>query len=218
MKTSNKAKRTETIISTSVILMLVGFLYTFYLLNNLNDSVEEKKQELSNLNSKIVKNKDSLNFIDQKLKLKQVLLDSILKQVEESNNEVLQAKVLHDLEVNQMMENTLKTSVLDTVYEQIVYVQVNDSLTRSYIESTGLLDTLNGGNCIACGYDVQPNLADNTIRYFHIEDKEDASILKKKTEKATGIVIKELYVKGYEEKVPKKQFEIWLKKTKNDSL
>ncbi len=218
MKTSNKAKRTETIISTSVILILVGFLYTFYLLSNLNDTVNEKKQELRALNTKIIKNKDSLHFIDQKLQLKQVLLDSILKQIKESDNPTLQEKVKRDLELDQMLNNSLKTQALITDSLDIVYMQVNDMQTKEYLEKIDLLDTLNKNKYRAFGYELQEEIGDNTVRYFHPEDSVNAQKLKQKIEIATGIKVQKEYVKGFEETVPDKQLEVWLKKSKRDSL
>ncbi len=219
MKTNNKAKRTETIISTSVILMLIGFIYMFYLLNNVHETVQEKKQELSELNAEIIKNKDSLHYIDQRLQLKQVLLDSILKQIKESDDTVLQEKVKRDLEADQTLNYSLKTSILRTTAPgKIVYMQVKDQQTKEYLEEIDLLDTLTKNEYRAFGYDLQPEGADNTVRFFHPEDSSNAQLLKKKIEKATGIEVKEQYIKGFENKVPSQQLEVWLKKPQNDSV
>ncbi len=217
METKNKTKKTGTIISTGVILILVGFVYMFYVLNSLNSTVNEKKKQLSVLNTQIKTNKDSLTYIDQKLKLKQVLLDSILKQIEESNDVGLQEKVKRDLQIDQTLNNSLKTKTLFADSSEVVYMQVNDQETKDFLEKIDLLDTLNSNQYRAFGYDMQPERADNTVRYFHLEDSIKAKKLKKKIEIATGIQVQEQYVRGFEEKVPDKQLEVWLKKEKKDT-
>ena len=209
----NKRKKSVSIIySSGIIFMLLGFLYLFYTLKTVNDSLEQKKEVLSELTDKININKDSLHFIEEKLKLKQSLLDSIVDQIEASDNQVLQKKIDHEIKATQTLENTLKTRNLVKEYNQIDYIQVNDLKTEQYLKEIKLVELLNEGKYQAYGYDLQKMRANNTVRYFHKNDSTKATILGKKVTEASGIELRVEYVPGFERKVPQNQLEVWLKK------
>ncbi|TPN82382.1 hypothetical protein [Aquimarina algicola] len=218
MKRNNVKNKTETIISTGVIFILIGFGYVLYLLNSLSQDVQEKKQELVDLNILISKNQDSLSFIDQRLRLKQTVLDSIVKEINKSNDIALREKVQQGLQIEQTLHNSLKTKVMGANVGQVVYMQVGDKETKEYLENIYLLDTLHQNEYKAFGYDLQPERTDNTVRYFHLEDSLKAQSLKNRIEKATGIPVQEQYIQGFEKEVPNQQLEVWLKKAKKDSI
>ena len=192
--------------------MLLGFLYLFYTLKTVNDSLEQKKAVLSDLTDKINVNKDSLHFIEERLKLKQSLLDSIINQIEESDNQALQEKIDSEIKATQTLENTLKTRSLVKEFNQIVYIQVNDLKTEQFLKEIKLVESLKEDKYQAYGYDLQKMRANNTVRYFHKRDSLNAVALSKKVTEASGIKVKVEYVPGFERKVPQNQLEVWLKK------
>ena len=192
--------------------MLLGFLYLFYTLKTVNDSLEQKKAVLSDLTDKINVNKDSLHFIEERLKLKQSLLDSIINQIEESDNQALQEKIDSEIKATQTLENTLKTRSLVKEFNQIVYIQVNDLKTEQFLKEIKLVESLKEDKYQAYGYDLQKMRANNTVRYFHKRDSLNAVALSKKVTEASGIKVKVEYVPGFERKVPQNQQEVWLKK------
>lgn len=212
MERNKKKKSVSIIYSTGIIFMLLGFLYLFYTLKTVNDSLEQKKEVLSTLNEKIDINKDALHFIEERLKLKQSLLDSIVDQIEESDNQLLQERIDSEIKATQTLENTLKTRSLVKEYSQIVYIQVNDAITEDYLKEIKLVEFLNEHNYQAYGYDLQKKRANNTVRYFHKNDSSKAVVLAKKVTDATGIALRIEYVSGFEIKVPQNQLEVWLHK------
>ncbi|RZS93542.1 hypothetical protein [Aquimarina brevivitae] len=212
MEKRNKGKGLSVITSLGILFMLVGFMYLVYSLKTLNDSLKDKKEELSELTEKIKSNTDSLHYIEEKLKLKQNLLDSIIDQIEASDNQALQLKIDNKISINQALENTLKTKSLVKNYTQVVYIQVNDQNTEKYLNEIKLLESLKENNYKAYGYDMQKKRANNTVRYFHPKDSVNAVRLGETITRLTGINVKTQYITGLERKVPDNQLEVWLNK------
>ncbi|KAA1243361.1 hypothetical protein [Aquimarina sp. RZ0] len=208
----NKKNVLKLIPSLGIVFILIGFIYILYSMKMLNDTLGEKQQDLTSLKIKIDRNKEELSFVDEELKLKQILLDSILKEINESDNMTLRNKVKGDLQANQTLQNSLKTKRHRRGFEQIVYIQVNDIKTLKYVKNIKLLELLRRKNYKAYGYDMQKGLADNTIRYFHKGDSARAALLKENVQKITKTKFKTRYIKYFEKKVPDKQLEIWFKK------
>lgn len=74
-----------------------------------------------------------------------------------------------------------------------------------------MINLINSEDFRALGYDLEEGRADNSIRYFHEEDKPKAEKLKTVLDNETRFRLTLKQVKGFENKVKVGQLEIWIK-------
>ncbi|WP_028525975.1 hypothetical protein [Runella limosa] len=186
----------------AILLMLVGFVYVLY---KVKDSFE-----IINANKiTIEKQKNAADSLDKIIANKKKTLDDIAKinsSKQSNSKELIQDKLIAD----KSLENAA-INLNEKNSKSKVYIQVNSKLLLDEAKSLKLIEIINSNDFQASGYDLEEGRADNSIRYFHEEDKPKAEMLRNLLNDKTPYRLVLKQVKGFENKVKVGQLEIWIK-------
>lgn len=184
----------------SIFIMLIGFVYMLYKVKDSFDTINANKQTIK-------AQKIEADSLDKVIISKKALLDEIAKiNSSKLNNsqELIQDKLITDKSLENAAMNLNGT-------KSKVYIQVNSPVLLNEAKNINLISLINSDDFQALGYDLEEGRADNSIRYFHEEDKPKAEKLKTVLDNKTRFRLKLKQVKGFENKVKVGQLEIWLK-------
>jgi hypothetical protein len=186
----------------AILLMLIGFVYVLY---KVKESIET-----INTNEQTIKNqKIEADSLDKVIAIKKALLDEIAKinsSKQANSKELIQDKLIAD----KSLENAALSSN-ESSTKLKVYIQLNSQSLLEEVKSINLIEIISSKDFHALGYDLEEGRADNSIRYFHQEDKLNAEKLKTLLDDKTRYRLMLKQIKGFEKKVKVGQLEIWIK-------
>lgn len=194
--------KNRVISAIAICLMLIGFIYVLYKVKVSFDTI--------NANERTIKmQKIEADSLDKIIASKKALLDDIAKinsSKQANSKELIQDKLIGD----KSLENAA-TNLNVKSKKTMVYIQANSKALLEEAKKINLMNVINSNDFQALGYDLEEGRADNSIRYFHEEDKFKAEKLKNLLDDKTRYRLTLKQVKGFQNKVKVGQLEIWIK-------
>lgn len=196
------ASKTRLLSIFSILLMLIGFVYVVLKVKDSFKTIE--------LNNKTIQTqKITADSLDGVIESKKKILDEIAL-INSSKQANKQEQIQDKLITEKSLENAA-ISLKTNDKKAKVYIQVNTKALLEEVKSIKLIETITSDDFQALGYDLEEGRADNSIRYFHEEDKTKAEKLKALLENKTRYRLLLKPVRGFEKKVKVGQLEIWIK-------
>lgn len=193
-----------------LLLLILGYIYVLYNLNDVNTEIKDKKSELLVLNDslkisrnelvEVKHNKEIIHNIDQ------TSLKYMCDLIYTTEDSTLIKKAINEMTTNQ----NLLEGVESMNKGASVYVQVASKKVRSKLWDLKLSENLREKGFQTTGYNYSYGKADNTVRYFTKEDAEIASEIQTLLKNDFGIDLRTVLIEKYGEEVPKNQIELWI--------
>lgn len=208
--------------AAGILFILAGSIYFTVDIANKKSKLDGLKHISDSLDARIDSTTTSLVALEKKkAELQNIIaqqtttINELTATVENTHNKKAIAESNKIIAINQTVVNTLKSAGIEkegTAQGPIVYIQVNSDSTQQRLKEMDLIGQLRQRNYRADGYETVKGKANNTLKYFHPEDESAANELRNAlVDIDKRLDLKPMYVKGFEEKVPAKQMELWIK-------
>ena len=194
--------KNRVISAIAICLMLIGFIYVLYKVKVSFNTIYANERTIK-------MQKIEADSLDKIIASKKALLDDIAKinsSKQANSKELIQDKLIGD----KSLENAA-TNLNVKSKKAMIYIQANSKALLEEAKKINLMDVINSNDFQALGYDLEEGRADNSIRYFHEEDKPKAEKLKSLLDDKTRYRLTLKQVKGFQNKVKVGQLEIWIK-------
>ena len=194
--------KNRVISAIAICLMLIGFIYVLYKVKVSFNTIYANERTIK-------MQKIEADSLDKIIASKKALLDDIAKinsSKQANSKELIQDKLIGD----RSLENAA-TNLNVKSKKAMIYIQANSKALLEEAKKINLMDVINSNDFQALGYDLEEGRADNSIRYFHEEDKPKAEKLKSLLDDKTRYRLTLKQVKGFQNKVKVGQLEIWIK-------
>jgi len=196
----NKKNYFGIISAIGLLFIMIGYGYMVYKLDDINNKVLQKQENLEKINYELL-------ITEKKLELKKELINELDNQIKKSKDSTLIKSTANEIITNNNLEKGLELEKLGTT----IYIQTDTKKIQSKLEKIDLVGSLNQKGFKTFGYDFVNGRADNTIRYFHVEDLKIAESIQNILKANYEIDLKLILITRYGDKAPKKQIELWIK-------
>ena len=176
------------------VVLSISFLAMIWFFNNKSNELKRTETELKIREIALKSKETSENFL-----IKKFSDSSNNKMITESVNMI---KSQANVEISRVTQSNSP-----------IYIQVGSEITKNKLSSLDFISRISSLNYnVVDEYDLELNRADNTIRYFNMNDRKIATELSEDISKEfPEIILATKYVKFSTVKIPEGQLEIWIK-------